>query len=153
MRDELPEFDLERFLPYRLAVVASRLSAGLAKQYRTQYGISIAEWRVLLNVGYSGEVSIRDIERRVSLEKSKVSRAASKLEAKGYLTKQTDARDRRLVKLALTGTGAGILEQLIPIAQAYQSELETSLGAQTDLLHNALDRLMEGGEKRDGAAR
>ena len=152
MRDELPEFDLERFLPYRLAVVASRLSAGLAKHYRTQYGISIAEWRVLLNVGYSGEVSIRDIERRVSLEKSKVSRAASKLEAKGYLTKQTDATDRRLVKLALTATGAGILEQLIPIAQAYQSELETSLGAQTDLLQNALDRLMEGGEEREGAA-
>lgn len=143
MKNDLPDFDLERYLPYRFTVIAARLSAGLAKQYKAQYGISIPEWRVLLNVGYSENLSVRDIEKRVSLEKSKVSRAASKLESKGYLTKQTDSNDRRLVKFALTDQGVELLRKLIPIAQEFQSELNRTLGDQQGFLQQSLDRLME----------
>lgn len=146
MSNGLPEFDLDSFLPYRLTVVAARLSARLAKNYRTKYGISIAEWRVLLNVGYSGDVSVRDIEKRVSLEKSKVSRAATKLQAKGYLTKKVDSRDRRLLKLALTKKGTDLLRELIPLAVAFQDELKMSLGQEIKPLNSALDRLLDDGE-------
>lgn len=146
MSNGLPEFDLDSFLPYRLTVVAARLSARLAKNYRTKYGISIAEWRVLLNVGYSGDVSVRDIEKRVSLEKSKVSRAATKLQAKGYLTKKVDSRDRRLLKLALTKKGTDLLRELIPLAVAFQDELKMSLGQEIEPLNSALDRLLDDGE-------
>lgn len=143
MRHALPDFDLERYLPYRFTVLAARLSAELAKQYKVKYGISMPEWRVLLNVGYAEDLSVRDIERRVNLEKSKVSRAVAKLEAKGYLTKQIDASDRRLLKLALTKQGAELLSELIPIAQSFQSELNRMLGDQQETLQLALDRLME----------
>ena len=143
MAKALPEFDLDRFLPYRLTVAAARLSADLARQYKTRYGISIAEWRVLMNLGYCGDVSVRDIEKRVSLEKSKVSRAASRLEAKGYVTKAVDAADRRLLKLSLTEKGTDLLRELIPIAAAYQTDLEKALGPQTDVLQAALDALLE----------
>lgn len=139
----LPDFDLDRYLPYRMTVIAGRMSAGLAKQYKAQYGISIPEWRVLLNLGYSGLVSIRDIERRVNLEKSKVSRAASKLEARGFLTKTVDTDDRRLLKLALTPKGKKLLGELIPIAQSYQDELLHILKDQTEPLQSALDLLIE----------
>lgn len=143
MSKALPRFDLDRYLPYRLTVAAARLSADLEKHYRTQYGISIPEWRILLNLGYAGDVSVRDIEKRVSLEKSKVSRAATKLEAKGYITKQVDAADRRLLKMALTAEGAEILRKLIPIAKKYEKKLDQLLGDQADALHAALDSLMD----------
>lgn len=143
MSKALPSFNLEQYLPYRLTVIASHLSAKLASQYKKQYGISIPEWRVLLNVAYSENVSVRDIEKRVSLEKSKVSRAASKLEAKGYLTKRVDHNDRRLLKLVITDQGVALLNELIPLAQAFQSELNTILGDQEETLHLALDRLGE----------
>lgn len=143
MSKALPDFNLERYLPYRLTVIANHLSAKLANQYKKQYGISVPEWRVLLNVAYSENVSVRDIERRVSLEKSKVSRAASKLEAKGYLTKQVDHSDRRLLKLVVTDQGMALLSKLIPLAQAFQSELNVLLGDQEESLHLALDRFME----------
>ena len=142
MPKALPRFDLDRYLPYRLTVAAARLSADLEKQYRTQYGISIPEWRILLNLGYAGDVSVRDIEKRVSLEKSKVSRAAARLEAKGYITKEVDAADRRLLKMALTSEGGEILRKLIPIAKKYEQELDRLLGDQADALHAALDSLM-----------
>lgn len=143
MTDTLPDFDLDRYLPYRLTVIAAQLSQRLSRQYKTQFGISIAEWRVLLNLGYSGSGSVRDIEKRVSLEKSKVSRAVSRLEARGCLTKSVDDADRRLLRLALTPAGTALLGQLIPIAKAYQDELDAALGTKAQSLHAALDRLAE----------
>ena len=143
MHKALPEFNLELYLPYRFTVLAARLSAELATQYKKKYGISMPEWRVLLNVGYSDSPSIRDIEKRVSLEKSKVSRAAAKLEAKGLITKETDATDRRLLKLALTDQGADLLGKLIPIATSFQEKLNDVLGDQEVALQNALDLLTE----------
>lgn len=143
MSDSLPDFDLEKYLPYQFTVLAARLSAELAEQYKSKYDISIAEWRVLLNVGYSKDQSVRDIEKRVSLEKSKVSRAASKLQAKGYLVKNVDDGDRRLLKLVLTRKGSDLLRKLIPIAEAFQADLNQLLGAHRDELSSALDLLME----------
>ena len=141
MTQQLPDFDLDRYLPYRLTVITEQLSTRLSKHYKTQFGISVAEWRILLNLGYSGSGSVRDIEKRVSLEKSKVSRGVSRLEAKGYLTKSVDDADRRLLKLALTEQGVALLGKLVPIAKAYQDELEAALGGEASALHAALDRL------------
>jgi DNA-binding MarR family transcriptional regulator len=143
MAAPLPEFDLERYLPYRFTVIAGKLSAELAKAYKVRFGISMPEWRVLVNVGYTEDLSVRDIERRVSLEKSKVSRAVTKLEAKGYLVKQTDTDDRRLLKLTLTDEGTQLLRALIPIAQALQDDLNAKLADAAPAVNEALDILME----------
>ena len=37
----LPEFELERYLPFRFTVLAGRLSGELAKQYKVKYGITM----------------------------------------------------------------------------------------------------------------
>ncbi len=139
----LPEFDLEKYLPYRLTVLAARLSMDMAQQYKSEFGISIPEWRVLVNIGYAENLSVRDIEKRVSLEKSMVSRAAARLEARGLVSKTVDTKDRRLVKLELTEEGALVLGKLIPIASAFQADLERKLGAEKDALYSALDRLAD----------
>ncbi|WP_417241620.1 MarR family winged helix-turn-helix transcriptional regulator [Celeribacter sp.] len=143
MKHDLPDFDLDGYVPYQLAVAASQLSKALAVQYRGRFGISMPEWRVLVNVGYSDKVSVRDIERRVSLEKSKVSRAASKLEAAGYITKTVDDDDRRLLKLELTAEGAALLTEIVPIARSFQAKVETALAAEFATFQSALTTLME----------
>lgn len=137
------EFDLNLYLPYRLTVLANALSVEMARQYKTKFGISMAEWRVLLNVGYANAPSIRDIQKNASLEKSKVSRAASRLEANGFVTKHVDKNDKRLLKMALTNEGQALLDQLIPIAKAFQSELDARIGEDGDALFAALDRLSQ----------
>lgn len=141
MPANVAEFDLERYLPYRLTVIAGQLSAEMATQYKVSYGISMAEWRVLLNVGYGTSPSIRDIEQRAGLEKSKVSRAASRLEANGFLTKHIDDQDRRLLQLSLTEKGQQLLNDLIPIAQEFQAVLDRKLGARLRSFHACLDEL------------
>lgn len=137
------DFDLTQFTPYRLAVVAQKLSEELARQYRRQFGISIPEWRVLVHLLQSDGVSVRDIELRVAMEKSKVSRAASRLETAGLIAKRVNEADRRLVQLALTPKGRALMDQLIPLATAFQTEIEARLGEAFMGFEAGLDNLLK----------
>lgn len=142
---ELPEFDLAGFLPFRMAVAARKLSEGLARRYRKDFGISVAEWRVLVHLAQSGNVSVRDIEGQVMMEKSKVSRAASRLERDGLITKTINAADRRLLHLSLTPKGRDLMARLLPLAMDYQKEIAAYLGATLGGLQAGLDRLLDDG--------
>ncbi|MEH6655342.1 MarR family winged helix-turn-helix transcriptional regulator [Loktanella salsilacus] len=143
MTHDLPPFDLDGFVPYLAAATAQKLSAQLAAGYQSRFGISIAEWRILVNVGYVSDASVRDIEQRVGLEKSKASRAASRLVAKGYVSKTVDLADRRLIKLALTDKGADLLRQIVPIAKDHSAALEQTLMKDHAVLQRILKQLLQ----------
>lgn len=125
---ETPSFNLRAFLPYRLATVSAQVSRAFAARYREEFGISIAEWRVLAHLSQAEAVSVRDIHLRVDMEKSKVSRAASRLEASGFLTKLANDDDRRLVALSLSDAGRALMAQLVPVALEFQADLARRLG-------------------------
>ena len=137
----LPDFELDDFLPYLLAEAAGKLSRELADIYRDA-GLSTPQWRVMVHLSYSGQVSVRDIERRVSMEKSKVSRAAARLETAGLVEKRADPADGRLVALSLTGQGHTLMARLLPRALEYQHQLEGLLGADLNGFRHALARLL-----------
>ncbi|MEZ5910980.1 MAG: MarR family transcriptional regulator [Paracoccaceae bacterium] len=142
--DDPDDFDLALFLPYQLAVAASRVSRAFAERYREEFGLTIPEWRVLANLSRAGSVSVREIHARVDMDKSKVSRAASRLEQAGLIEKREHEVDRRLVDMRLTDAGRALVERIVPIARAYQDELEERLGADQTALRQALATLMEG---------
>ena len=98
----MTNFDLDAFLPYQLAALSARVSAGFSRHYRKAYGISVAEWRVVAHLSKGDAVSVREIHQKVDMDKPKVSRAASRLEEAGYISKVVNASDRRLVELRLT---------------------------------------------------
>ncbi|HCQ64907.1 MAG TPA: MarR family transcriptional regulator [Rhodobacteraceae bacterium] len=124
----MTDFNLDDFLPYQLSELSRRVSAGFSRHYRDTYGISVAEWRVMAHLSQQEAVSVREIHRRVGMDKPKVSRAATRLEAAGYVTKVVNPQDRRLVELSLTRQGRDLIETLAPIASAYQARLMTALG-------------------------
>lgn len=121
-------FDLDEFLPYQIAELSRRVSAGFERHYRARYGISVAEWRVVAHLSQQAAVSVREIHERVGLDKPKVSRAASRLEENGYITKQVNPTDRRLVELSLTPKGEEMIRVMAPIAAEYQAQLDAALG-------------------------
>lgn len=139
---QLPQFDLDAFTPYRLAVAARKLSEELAKKYREEFGISIPEWRVLVHLAHSGDVSVRDIEARVAMEKSKVSRAASRLEASGLIVKSVNDSDRRLLQLSLTRKGRMMMMKLLPLAISFQKEIEARLAGSFSDFEAGLNELL-----------
>jgi DNA-binding MarR family transcriptional regulator len=137
-------FDLDAFLPYRLSVLATEISRRFAAHYAAQAGLSIPEWRVLAHLSHSGEVSVRDITRRVNLDKSVVSRAASRLQREGLVGKSDHGGDRRLIVLWLTPSGRALMERLAGTAEAFQSELRDRLGDDAPAFERGLARLMAG---------
>lgn len=143
MNDELPSFDLERYVPYQFSVIAAQLSANLAKVYQDRFGISVAEWRILVNLAYSDSRSVRDIQKRIRLDKAKVSRAVAQLENRGLLTKKIDADDRRLLILALTSEGRQMVARLVPLAKDFQDHVAEKLGGEISALQDKLSHLMK----------
>ncbi len=128
MPETTTPFALDAFLPYRLNVLAGRLSREFATRYRGRFGITVPEWRVVAHLSQAGAVSVREIHARVDMDKSKVSRAAARLEAAGYVEKRVNPADRRLVELRLTALGQEMMAELADVAGAYQAELHARLG-------------------------
>ena len=137
-------FDLSAFLPYQLAVAASRVSKGFADRYRAEFGLTIPEWRVLAHLAQSDQVSVREIHAQVDMDKSKVSRAAARLEAQGLIEKRENPEDRRLLDMRLTAKGRELIARIVPIADAYQAQVLAQMGPEAPAFRAGLLRLLEG---------
>lgn len=149
----MTDFVLDEFLPYQLAVLAERTSRAFSALYRERFGISIPEWRVVAHLSQAGTVSVREIHARVAMDKSKVSRAAARLEAAGYITKTADPKDGRLVALSLTEKGWAMVEEITPLARRFEAEFLARLGPRADAFREALRLLLEeDGDKTGGEA-
>lgn len=135
-------FELDGFLPYRLSVAAAQVSRRFATLYGAEAGLSIPEWRVLAHLDRSGAVSVRDIHLRVHLDKSVVSRAATRLEEAGLLRKSDHQTDRRLIVLELTPQGQALMRRLGRIATEFQTRLAAELGDDAPAFERALSRLI-----------
>lgn len=136
-----PPFQLDDFLPYRLSVAATRISRRFAARYAAEAGLTMPEWRVMAHLSQSDAVSVRDIHARVNLDKSMVSRAASRLGDAGLLSKTDHKNDRRLIVLELTPAGRALMERLGRSAQRFQVDLIAELGDDAAALDRILHRL------------
>ena len=119
-------FHLSSFLPYRLAVLSERVSRRLSVEYGRTHGLTVAEWRVLVHLQRAGSASVRDIRTYVNLDKPRVSRAVSRLEAEGLVSKSPADSDARLVSIALTQAGREALSGILPAAKAVERKLLTA---------------------------
>lgn len=120
-------FNLSAFLPYRLAVLSERVSRRLAVEYNRTHGLSVAEWRVLVHLLRCKEVSVREIHNCVNLEKPRVSRAVSRLEAAGLVRKVPGTADGRLVAISLSDKGRSVLAEILPEATAVEARLTAAV--------------------------
>lgn len=140
-------FRLSHFLPYRLAVLSERVSRRLSVEYERSLGITVAEWRVLVHLHRSGQVSVRDIQAYTNLEKSRVSRAVSRLQAAGLVEKSSSTADARLLEIGLSPQGEAALARILPQATQVEDNLLATLTPEeietffqvVEKLHTVLD--------------
>jgi DNA-binding MarR family transcriptional regulator len=124
----LSDFVLENFLPYQLSLLANRISKDFSKEYISRFNLNNAEWRIIAHLSQANEaISIREIYSKVHLEKSKVSRAVSKLNSRKILTKTINVKDKRLVDLKLTVDGKKVVEKMTKVAKDFESEVLTKI--------------------------
>lgn len=146
---EMVPLALDRFMPYRLSVLSSRISQSLARSYRVRFGVSLAEWRVLAVLGQDQPLSAGEVAARTWMDKVKVSRAITAMERKGLLHRTSDPDDQRVACLALSAQGLASFRAIAAFAQDYERELmqavDPALRGELDralaCLSQALDRL------------
>lgn len=124
------DFDLDSFLPYRLFQAADRSSSGFFQIYGARFDLGRTDWRVMFNIGQFGPLTAADICQRSGLEKTKVSRAIVRLEARGWLGRHSVEGDRRRHDLALTPAGAHAFAELRDLAADFNAALEAVIGAE-----------------------
>lgn len=137
----MSDFDIDSFIPYRLAVLAGKVSREFSRNYHERFGLSRAEWRVLAHLAAEGPASVREIHAHVDLDKSRVSRAATRLEGEGLISKEEHPSDGRLVTLALTDAGRAVMAELAGIANEFQADLLSRLGPEGGHIVESLERL------------
>jgi DNA-binding MarR family transcriptional regulator len=124
-----PRVVLERFLPYRLNVLASLTSNALAQIYAERFGLTIPAWRVVATLGQYEVRTARDIAAHGVMHKSTVSRAVSALEERGLIARKPNRDDRREELLELTPEGRSVYQALAPEALAFEDRLVSVLTA------------------------
>ena len=141
--DDAP-LKLEKFLPYRLNVVASLVSQALSRIYSDRYGIGVPEWRVVVTLGQFGTMTGKAIGAHSHMHKTKVSRAVALLESRKLITRRANRSDLREALLALTSSGRTMYDDLAPIALDFANRLiEAVDAADRAAFERAVDRLIE----------
>ncbi len=114
---------LEGFLPYRLVSLSQRISQALSSIYREEFGVSVAEWRILANLAEKGELSPSEIALQTSMDRARVTRGIKDLRAKKCLLKRPDSSDQRGYRLRLSPAGESLYRKIVPLALAWEDGL------------------------------
>lgn len=135
---------LETFFPYRLAVVAESFSRALIEVYGHEFGLSREEWRLLFLLAEEPEVDSLALARRTTLDKVQVSRAAQRLEDKGFITRDVAAHDRRLRVYRCTAAGRKLFQRVrVAVDERTRSILDEMSAADRKALDRGLNALLE----------
>jgi DNA-binding MarR family transcriptional regulator len=118
-----PTTPLEDFLPYQLSITSNAVSGRIAQEYRSRFGLSVPEWRVMAVLGDSGSLTQRELTRRTLMDKVAVNRACKVLEERKLAQRTPNELDGRSHHLALTREGLVMHDQIMPLAREMERQL------------------------------
>jgi DNA-binding MarR family transcriptional regulator len=105
------------------------------------FGLSAPGWRIMALLGQTGAIPLREILTRSAMDKVRVSRAARRLRAQGYIEHVTVEDDRRRVILHLTPRGEEVCRELMRAVLDLQTMFVRIVGSEEyKLFEQLLDR-------------
>ena len=136
------DLKLERFIPYRVAVIADWLSESLASTYKQRFGITIPEWRILAVLSRFQPLSATEVGELSNMDKPRVSRALSRMTRADLIARRQDANDQRVAVLRLTQRGQALYREIEPLALEWERSLLEGLDdAERETLSQLLAKL------------
>ena len=142
--------DLEHFLPYRLSVLANRISHGFGRLYEEKFDLKLPEWRVMAVLGRRPGITAREVADFTAMDKVAISRAVARMMLMGRVTAEADSSDGRRQKLALSEAGLVIYREIIPLAKRIEAALTEGItDGDLAVLDKLLTRLVDAAEVID----
>lgn len=142
---------LERFLPYRVSVASNVVSDVIAGAYRSLFGLSIPEWRLVAVLAERGHATQFALGAATRMDKVTVSRAAAALTARALIARASNPEDKRSHHLSLTKSGRTLYAQVAPKALELEERLLAGFSAgEIETLEKMLIRLEEAADRMAG---
>ena len=131
----LNEFKLDDSVPYLMIRVGGMMSRQLELDLRP-LKVSFQHWRILAVLAEINGSSITDLSDYAVVPHSSLSRLLSRMEADGYVRRQTDTQDARTVRLYTTPVGDAMYQRILPMAFAVRERALAGMSAaqKTNLL-------------------
>lgn len=108
------------------------------------FGLSAAQVPIVILVCKENGISQNDVVEQMALEKSVVAKSIGKLIASGFLTRQTNPKDKRAYDLFPTEKAREIYPTLVQQGQECMNLLTTGLSIrEKEQLSKLLDKLLE----------
>ncbi|HTU74675.1 MAG TPA: MarR family transcriptional regulator [Trebonia sp.] len=93
-----------------------------------EHDLSWTGFVVLWSVWIFDGMETRHAATSAAISKGTLTGVAKTLEARGWLTRETDSRDRRQVHLKLTAAGLALMDDLYPRFNAAEAEVVSGIG-------------------------
>ena len=119
--------DITDLLNFRLAALVGASGAAVIRLCEGQYGVSRREWALLGLLAVRGAQAPSEIADQCHLDRTRVSRAITRLAAKGLIRRQALDGDRRRASVALTPAGQALYRQLFDEVAAINRRLVETL--------------------------
>src|SRR5215212_4631004 len=114
-----PRF-IDDYLLYLMARASHLISAEFHEQLRRR-GIGVPVWRVLASlVGSTGE-TVTGLAEACLLQQPTMTKLLDRMVRDGLVTREQDARDRRIMRITLTPEGEARAAGLVAAAQRYEA--------------------------------
>lgn len=140
--------DLDRHLPYGIAVLGNLLRVDRDPHVRRLTNLGARELRILLNIGSYMPVRAADVAYQSRVGTHTVSRGLKTLLQQGLVTLSEDALDRRTAMLSLTASGAELYASLAEILERRMQRLSSCLSPEElRKLKSMLERLEDRAEE------
>jgi len=126
---------------YALAV-ASRSVIAIYRPILEPLGLTHPQYLVMLALWERSPRSVKDIGAQLQLEPATLSPLLKRLEATGYIRRERDADDERMLRVELTEPGRALRETALTIPPRVVERLGMSipeLEALRDVLHRVID--------------
>ena len=117
------------YLSVRLGLVAKLIERHTTRTLSEQFGMTLAEWRVLAQLARIGPLTVRSLADHSWVDRAEVSRAAASLIAKKLVQQIRNPADRRSPYFACSAAGLRLYRRIRPTRDAFQQLLQSQIPA------------------------
>jgi len=136
---------LADYLPYRLAVVATRMLRDASRIYKSRRNpLTTAQWRTMAILANHEPLTATELCRISMLDKVAISRALAQLQRRGFVARHRLHDDRRAHHVTLTANGWRYYNELVPEMKRQEQTLRRLLrNGEAEALLTLLERFDE----------
>jgi|SRR5438105_1823151 len=143
----MKKIDFENSVGMAIKNASKSLDRALDVELRGQFGLSSAQWKVIIALSIQNGLSQKDLAERIFLDGTTLVPILDSMEKKGLVERKTDPKDRRNNNVFLTAKSESFVDPIIEIFFSMRKIVFKNIPeSDLELTKNTLKKLTENAE-------